>query len=52
MVMTYEAGYTRVPESLKTDIKKFVYHLYDNRGNSELFLSQISGKYSRLTMII
>jgi uncharacterized phiE125 gp8 family phage protein len=36
MVMVYEAGYTDVPEPLKTEILRMVLYLYENRGDKEM----------------
>ncbi len=55
MTITYEAGYTVVPKSLKIDIMRLTAYLYENRGDDagiQKFASQLALKYAREGWIV
>ncbi len=55
LTITYEAGYTDLPYSLKVDIMRLTAYMYENRGDDagiNKFASQLAGKYRREGWIV
>ncbi len=55
MTITYEAGYSDLPASLKIDIMRLAAYMYENRGDDagiNKFASQLAGKYKREGWIV
>jgi uncharacterized phiE125 gp8 family phage protein len=55
LTITYEAGYSDLPASLKIDIMRLAAYMYENRGDDssiQKFAAQLAGKYKREGWIV